>query len=246
MGQDETTNSTDNYTLPFTTKTDRNINTNAVQTIIITTVRSPSTTGYPEPNNSTNSTSAKRPFKTQYCDVWHPEQEFIKTCCYYISWNFQRKWYAGGYYLTQYMDSLRRWGCEDYQKQCKSRTYAFNEFTTLVYDRFCNHTMLKSKCTEQVKEVAEKYGFQNQSYGNKQNRNWTLFIDSLETSSMSLKDLIRPCVQIALFDRKDGGVGRFHEIVEPYLPFCDMIWTGYDIDTAINRGVAPWTSLPLR
>uniref|UniRef100_UPI00193991D1 uncharacterized protein LOC120338060 n=1 Tax=Styela clava TaxID=7725 RepID=UPI00193991D1 len=177
---------------------------------------------------------------------------YKKNCCNYISNSFRLSWSVGGQYLTEYLSNLQDWGCEEFEKECENPIYDYTNFTRIVYVRFCNRFALLAKCTEELHKVTKKYNFYaiDATYGSNDaleitDKIWNNLTSSIIPTKMDMKDLLRPCVQIALFDRPSGGVGRYHEIVQPYVPFCTMPWDGYDIETAMTRHVSPWTSMSL-
>lgn len=196
------------------------------------------------------STPNTEDFHTKYCYERVFRRDHAKKCCRKFARRFRYKWRNGGRYLTTHMSRLRDWNCEEFQNECENRRYAFNEFTELVYDRFCNRNEMETKCLDDIMDLIGNYNNENDGtlygIGESLSNTWYNLSTKLVPSNIRLNDLTRPCVQIALFDRPEGDVGRFHEIVEPFFPFCEMVWAGYDIKTTFTRGVSPWTSMSLR
>nr|XP_039259405.1 uncharacterized protein LOC120335855 [Styela clava] len=195
-----------------------------------------------------NSTEAIYVFERWHCyDTHKPNSSALDRCCRAEMRRYESRWSNGGYYLTTILDRLQRWGCYQFEYECKEPTWNFSEYTSLIYDRFCNHTVLEEKCVKTVQQVVQSYGFiKPLPRKNKiTEARWLVLAESLTSSEMHLRDLVKPCIQVALFDKKDGGVGRFHEIVEAYFPFCGIQWNGYDYDTAMYRDVSPWTGASL-
>lgn len=168
-----------------------------------------------------------------------PHDKYKSTCCKYRYDEYAKNWNVGSHYLVDILEVMQRWGCEEFQMECKKRTWSFTEYSRLIYDLFCRRYKLEIQCYDDVINTAKKYGFQSAS---ELTKSWTDVIESLDSSVMDVDDLTKPCVQVAFFDRKDGGVGRYHEIIERYIPFCGLLWEGYDYNTTL-RGVSPWTSM---
>lgn len=175
------------------------------------------------------------------------------ACCSTYYSNFRRKWYTGGHYLTTYLTTLKNLGCVEYENECSKPVYDYTPFTKLVYLTFCDRKCLFEQCTEILQGVIDEYNFQNAMVPVSRNNNvsvdedrWKNLTASLRPMYMTLESLNVPCVQIALFDRPSGGVGRFHEISQPFTLFGDITWVGYDIETAMERDVSPWTSWSIR
>lgn len=62
--------------------------------------------------------------------------------------NFLNDWRQGRYRLTVVMDYLRKWNCTQFDLECRNKTFNFNNFTALVYSRFCDYETFESNCTE--------------------------------------------------------------------------------------------------
>ena len=119
--------------------------------------------------------------------------------------------------LTTYLEALKSLKCSDLIKtECKERSFQLNKFTELLYDRHCDKKELIVKCSEEV--------------GAKQNWNTTV----LALGKLSKEKLQKPCYQAALYDKvlmnnNGSSAGKFAEVKELYLPFCEYIWCGADL-----------------
>lgn len=176
-----------------------------------------------------------------------------KACCSAVYSYFRIKWFTGGQYLTTYLSTLKNMGCVEYENECSNPVYDYTPFTKLVYLNFCDRKSLIQQCTAVLQSVIGEYNFQNAISPMNQQGNlsvnedmWKNLTSSLRPREMTLESLNVPCVQVALFDRPSGGVGRFHEISWPFTLFCPVTWVGYDIETAMERGISPWTSWSIR
>ncbi|XP_039251399.2 uncharacterized protein LOC120328901 isoform X1 [Styela clava] len=193
---------------------------------------------------SNNFPQAESKFRRWFCyNSPVPSDKYLRKCCENELYRYKDNWFAGGYYLTTILDRLQRWNCSEFREECTEPTWPFTDFTWLVYDRFCNRKNMEARCLSKVKKMVQDYGFIKSHKKNITENEWATLVESLVSKKMKLDDLAKPCIQIALFDRKDGGVGRFHEVVEVYVPFCGLHWDGYDYHTAMNRNVSPWTSM---
>lgn len=172
-----------------------------------------------------------------------PERQYITACCEYIYTGFAASWTGGGFYLTTTLERLQRWHCDQFKKECEHPTYIFTEFTRRVYERFCNPSKHQNDCLPSVQNAIQKYKFMQSDIA--ELSNWTISIELLQSDLMDWNDLTDPCIQLALFDRQDGGVGRFHEIIEPYVPYCGLQWNGMDYNTAMNGYASSWTTMSI-
>ncbi|XP_039271312.2 uncharacterized protein LOC120345819 [Styela clava] len=202
--------------------------------------------------NTTGTSSRTAEFLENTCTKNITALAYKEECCDFIVERFRSSWYKGGYYLTEYLSNLQKLGCKEFESECQIPVYNFTNFTKLVYDRFCNRNALLAKCTEELYQILRNYHFRTSDIWIGKNLDlkiteeiWNNLTTSLVPYQMKMKDLNNPCVEVALFDRTSGGVGRFHEIVQVYTPFCTMQWNGYDIETAMTRHVSPWTSMSL-
>ena len=59
---------------------------------------------------------------------------------------FFDNWTTGQLRLTTFLEDLRLWNCPQYAVECEARTFALNDFTTLVYDRFCDYENFSDIC----------------------------------------------------------------------------------------------------
>ncbi|XP_039261707.2 uncharacterized protein LOC120337872 [Styela clava] len=193
-------------------------------------------------NNNTRNRSIEfsTAFSRWFCyENKQPIGGYKAKCCKDEYDRYKERWFNGGYYITTLLERLERWQCEEFKMECTARTYNFTTFTDLVYDKFCDRRSMEFKCKSVVTSAVEDYEFLDSS----EKLEWMTLANSLVSSKMKIHDVIKPCIQIAIFDSNSGGVGRIHEIVEPYLPFCGLLWDGYDIDTAENVTVSAWTNL---
>lgn len=166
-----------------------------------------------------------------------PVPEFKDRCCAFESRLFRLAWQNGGYYLTSLLERLQRWECDEFATECMDPSYDFTAFNKIVYERFCNPDAMERNCNGRIQLKIQSQGYENVP------EHWNESIEYLDVSKLSNEDLNDPCISIALFDRSSGGVGRFHEVVENYFPFCGIQWNGYDYNISMGEGVSVWTGL---
>ncbi|CAK8694674.1 uncharacterized protein LOC143445492 [Clavelina lepadiformis] len=167
------------------------------------------------------------------------EQEL--RCCNVTYDLFSRKWATGSAYLSTLLESLRGWNCPQYQQECHDQTFAYNTFTRLMYSRFCDHEKLEEKCTAEVRQTVEY-----QSATNIAILTWSDAVRSLNVLDLNNDQLASPCVQVAMYERENGGHGHYHEVIQPLIPFCSFIWCGYDEQLVAAGRVTTWTCMPQR
>lgn len=193
------------------------------------------------PNSRTDREERNATFPFDVCHNFSiPLEKYKSKCCQYQYNTYAQDWNAGSYYLVEMLEVMQRWDCKEFEAECEKRTWSFTEYSRRIYDLFCRRSDLERQCYQEIVSAAIKYNFQKESAFNK---SWTFVIESLDSSVMEMNDLAQPCIQAALFDRKDVGVGRFHEIMEHSVPFCGLQWEGYDYNTTVFRGVSIWIGL---
>ena len=67
-------------------------------------------------------------------------------CCQNIINNLYSKWFNQGAYLSRTLATLKAWNCPEFDEVCLNRWLAFTDYSSLVYDRFCNESSLIEKC----------------------------------------------------------------------------------------------------
>ena len=75
------------------------------------------------------------------------QDSLLQTRCSMLYQNFLNEWSQGQYRLTVTLDNLKTWNCSQYELECRRQTFAYNRFTKLVYNRFCDLEAFESNCT---------------------------------------------------------------------------------------------------
>lgn len=76
-----------------------------------------------------------------------------ERCCYKLKRWFHFFWYVSGVNLGDYLRAIRDWGCDYFEDECETRTFAFVEYPELVYDRYCNETKFMAKCKNTLLDI---------------------------------------------------------------------------------------------
>ena len=80
-------------------------------------------------------------------------------CCKNIIKNLYANWSIQGAYLSRTLATLKAWNCPEFDKVCSNRWLAFTDYSSLVYDRFCNESSLMERCglvvTEALSEMSK-------------------------------------------------------------------------------------------
>ena len=77
-------------------------------------------------------------------------------CCNRVVSNLYRLWSIQRIYLSRSLETLRAWNCPQFEDVCKNRTLAFTDFSSLIYDRFCNENKLMQQCETIVANTVGK------------------------------------------------------------------------------------------
>ena len=168
------------------------------------------------------------------------EQNLEMHFCNKTIQNFQTNWYNGSEYLYEFLTVLKSLNCPQFKQECKQKTYAFTEFTSLMYLQFCNQTELQSMCFNNLQRTV-----QNHSKKNLSSTTWDKLIVELDNvSSFNAKEIEDPCVQVSMFDPKN--IYQFVEVLNVFAPFCSIVWCGIDERIFKTENVSLWTCMPQR
>ena len=85
-------------------------------------------------------------------------------CCQTIFNNLYNSWYYQGAYLSRTLATLKAWNCPEFDEVCSDRLLAFTDYSSLVYDRFCNESSLIQRCSLVVTKVLSEIGKFNLSW----------------------------------------------------------------------------------
>lgn len=232
-------------------------------------VSSEDTTGQTPTSMTTVKTSKKKYICPYIPGATIDDDDTREVCCKHIVRQFDTSWYSGGKYLTTYLSILKSWKCKQFKEECKNPTFHFNTFLKLVYMRECDEQKLHSTCLPTLRDAVNENKEQQE---NNQNFNewgapkplariampideenitdvtqeWRDYIIQFNSSNYEWGTLVKPCMQLAMYDTEEGGYGRYHELVNPLVPFCEFVWCGVDKNTLDNRHISVWNCMPSR
>ena len=159
-------------------------------------------------------------------------------CCNQTVDNYYLNWDRGSHYLSTYLRTLKTWECPQFEIECEKETFAYTDFTQLLYNAFCKETELEERC---FAEVANVVNIQTQNQVS-----WVNLTQNLDVLQISDEDLLNPCIQVAMLNTDPTGFGHFHEIINPLAPLCDFVWCGFADDIIETREISMWTCMPSR
>ena len=182
-----------------------------------------------KPQNAPGLTVGNRTTELEYCKrVVHD---------YYYS---KRKSHNG--YLSGFLESLQTRKCPQLQKECERRTFNYTTFTSLMYLRFCNPSQMEVQCYDDILSVVMKQSDEIQTT----TRRFDQLVSKLNLITLNDEDLRTPCVQVAMYNSAPGSQNHYHEIVKPVVPYCSIVWCGFNENVLIEKHVAPWTCMSSR
>ena len=101
---------------------------------------------------------------------------------------------------------------------------------------------MESQCHDDISRLVAKQNTNVETTS----RTFSQLVSKLNLIILTEKELINPCVQVAMYDKDLKRQGRYHEIIEPAVPFCSFVWCGFDENVFTKKLVAPWTCMPSR
>lgn len=168
-----------------------------------------------------------------------------KYCCSRMITIFQIYWNHSTMKLGDYLRALKMWKCKRFQEECDNRYYAFTQYTSLLYDRFCSADRFEYHCTSRVlpfvqTEILQEHRDSSQVHGSGGDfieGEYTLtngWSDKLNSEvllrNMSREDQMEPCVQAALVNIRNFSVGRYFEAKQSEMAFCSIAWCAFTTD----------------
>ena len=189
-------------------------------------------------------------------------------CCNESVRYYLENWAFRSLSLTIFLQTLRDWNCPQYEEHCSSRVFAFRNFSYLVYDYFCNYTLLVEKCLPQVRMSTEAvqefldtsmifssseldastllFEYRNRSMNLPTLIQWKNAIFNIQPAKMTLDQLLQPCVQIAQYDQIEVFDGSYQEIVSVLIPTCKLSWCGFSAEAFRSHKISFWSCFSSR
>ena len=190
-------------------------------------------------------------------------------CCDEIFDFFYRNWAFRSMSLTTFLQTLRQWNCPQYKEQCSSRVFAFTDFSKLVYDYFCNYTLLVENCLPEVLTIVEGvqkrlttsfkkpasvsstkpnsttntllFEHENLSMSFSAFGKWENVVSIIKPSDMTLDELLQPCIQIAQYDQVEVFDGSYQEIIGFPIPTCEISQCGFSAEAFRSHRISFWS-----
>ena len=78
--------------------------------------------------------------------------------CNCIYEEFRVRYSTVGLKLTSFLEKLKTRNCSHFQEECKNKSFNFNNFTYLVYEKFCNTSNFINICSEELNTLFTKTG----------------------------------------------------------------------------------------
>ena len=180
-------------------------------------------------------------------------QKRVLKCCKRTVSQYERYWAGRSLPLNRYLATLKEWNCPQFQQECKRKLFAFNEFTKLMYDYFCNYTLFVNECIKNVSDIIEisrKHSKQKNllDLDSKMNgatllSRWKILLSYIYPSQMSIDDLLNPCVQVAQLDKEKESTDGFQEIIDFGIPSCPVAWCGIGAEALKFHPISIWNCL---
>ena len=189
-------------------------------------------------------------------------------CCNESSMYYYRNWGSRSFPLTTFLQTLRQWNCPQFEEQCSSRIFAFTDFSKLVYDYFCNYTLLVEKCLPQVATTStvqkhfnalknetnsvesyfaipnsSKFLFKHKNLNSSALTEWKNAISSIKVSEMTFDELLQPCIQIAQYNQMNSLDGSYKEVISVLNPTCELTWCGFSAEAFRSHKITYWSCL---
>jgi len=184
-------------------------------------------------------------------------------CCNRVVNLYNFQWSTISMSLTTFLETLRQWNCPQYKEQCEKRVFAFTTFSKLIYDYFCNYTIVIETCLPQVLATASAVQQQLnnsltsnytaldfKSLSELENKTdyskimmWKSLASQIQPSLLSIDELKDPCIEIAQYDVEEVHNGGYQEVINFLVPTCELTWCGFSAETFRDHRISFWTCL---
>jgi len=166
-------------------------------------------------------------------------REIELECCAERVEMYHSNWLSSGWPLTRYLETLNGWNCPQLQQECEQRLFEFNTFTELMYDFMCRNNTYFEKClpklTQQfsslfISDNVAACSLQNQNFSNADfNKCWQRILNQIQPATMSIEELLEPCIQVAQFAKSERNE-TFQEVIDFSIPSCSISWCGFSAE----------------
>lgn len=160
--------------------------------------------------------------------------------------------------LGDYLRALKNWNCTTFVRECAERNYAFSQYTSLMYDRFCSPVHFEKSCESKLlpytrNETLANYwivadegsGHDRSEVTSNLRTGWSeaLHVDSLKRG-MTQEDQMEPCVQAALVNINNFSSGRYFETKQHEMAFCDISWCAFTTEVFKTKHISDSVCMP--
>ena len=156
-------------------------------------------------------------------------------CCDKTTTAFRLYWNNGITLLSAYLNAMKIQNCPQFKEECNEMTYAYTEFSRMIYLKFCNQSTLEFHCSKNIHQVL-KPPVDNNSLS------WRNAVEKIEFNTLSDEELNDPCLQIAMLDTALSDFRKIFVVV----PFCGITWCGFNEQEIKSRSITPWTCMAPR
>jgi len=174
--------------------------------------------------------------------------DLTKFCCSQAPERFWKNWKYGGARLTEYLHLLKQKQCSAFAAECNNRTFAVNEFTTLVYDLMCNRSLFFSKCANRYLLRGIDPAPHAISANNVQSDGELALKMFAVNRSLASKHPLDPCIQVGQYETQHGDVpgSDYVELVTTHFSPCGIIWCGANKQHVKRLGMTLWDCMDQR
>lgn len=183
------------------------------------------------------------------------DRKRVLDCCRRTVSSYEYHWAGRSLPLNRYLRTLKEWKCPQFKQECDRRLFAFNNFTKLMYDFFCNYSEFVNKCFNKVNKTIylaqKRVGFEDFYEFNKTTNDsliskWKQLISNIRPSQMTVDELFQPCLQVAQLDKDGNDDGTYQEIIDFGIPTCGVAWCGIGSETMKFHPISIWNCLSSR
>ena len=166
---------------------------------------------------------------------------FDAECCdevvkqYYKSWSLR-------FYLSSFLEILQTRNCPQFKQECERRTFDFTDFTSLIYLRFCNRSLMEEQCYDDIQTIVKKQNKGIQIIAS----TFDELVLKLNLNMLGDQDIMNSCIQVAMFDMNAMGHGQYYEAINLEVPFCEAVWCGFNKHIATSKRISDWSCMPTR
>lgn len=198
-------------------------------------------------------------------ELFNASNSLRARCCNFVYQQSKSNWIYDEVRLSDLLRTLKLWRCSEFEQECGEKTFAFTDFTKLVYLRFCKEAQYLAECQSSLQSILsvhvnrkhestlfiEKFD-NNASVANRETTRSTSltlhekFLNMDREKHLGLEQREMPCVQSILIDTANSSFGNYFEMIDYYIPFCEIVWCGFTANSFEYYILSYWNCLPNR